>query len=133
MPKNLFQTGQSGNLSGRPLQSHSARALRLSIQEKLPELIEILYQKALTGDVPAIKILMDKGLANLKPTADAVIFDIASSDSLADIGQSVIDMTSRGDITPDAANGVMAVLATQTKIIESTELLHRIEKLEQSG
>jgi Family of unknown function (DUF5681) len=131
MPK-LFLPGQSGNKSGRPKSETTAQQLRRSIQANLPAIIQMLTEKALAGDVAAAKLLLDRGLPPLKPQGDAVSFDIASNDTLATIEQSVIDQTSRGELSTDSATAIMSALATQAKIIESTDLLARIDALEQA-
>jgi hypothetical protein len=130
MPK--FLPGQTGNPEGRPKKHTTAFKLRQSITDALPEILEAMIKQAKAGDTTAAKILLDRALPALKPQGDAVSFDIASNDTLATIGQSVIDQTSRGELSTDSATAIMSALATQAKIIESTDLLERIEKLEQS-
>lgn len=126
----VFKLGESGNPAGRPPRNTNAHKLRQAITDSLPEVIEVLINQAKAGDTTAAKILLDRALPALKPQADSVSFDIAHNDTLATVGQSVIDATSRGELSTDSANGVMAMLTAQTKIIESTDLLERIEKLE---
>ncbi len=98
-----FITGTSGNPQGRPRQQTTQQLLRQAIQDALPDVVTVLINQARAGDQGACKILLDKGLASLKPQSDVVNFDIATNDTLADVGQCVIDRASRGEISPDIA------------------------------
>lgn len=128
-----FKKGVSGNALGRPKKLTTAQQLRQSIADNLPDIITVLIQKNLDGDVAAAKLLLDRALPTLKPEAAAVTFDIASNDKLSDVGQSIIDSVSRGDIAPDTSNAVMAALTAQAKIVETLELIERIELLEEQS
>lgn len=128
-----FVSGTSGNPNGRPAATVTRDNLRQMIKDELPAIIRVVIDKALEGDMQAAKILIDRGLAPLKSQTDTVSFDIASNDKLSDVGQSIIDKLSRGDVSPDAANAVMSALTAQIKIIESTDLAERITKLEEAN
>ena len=122
----------SPNPSGRPRDTRT-QALRQAILEEVPELIQTLLAQAKAGDTTASKLLLDKVLPSLKPTSEPVIFDIASNDSLANVAQSIIDEIARGSIAPDIGSQLISALAGQCKIIETTEILQKIEALEGQG
>ena len=122
----------SPNPSGRPRDTRT-QALRSAILEEVPELIQTLLAQAKAGDTTASKLLLDKVLPSLKPTSEPVIFDIASNDSLANVAQSIIDEIARGSIAPDIGSQLISALAGQCKIIETTEILQKIEALEGQG
>ncbi|KJV05238.1 hypothetical protein, partial [Methylocucumis oryzae] len=82
------------------------------------------------GDVQACKVLLDRICPPLKPQTEAVTFDIANNDTLATIGQYVIDSIARGDISSDIGGQLLSNLGTQAKLIETTDLIQRIEALE---
>lgn len=125
-----FLPGQSGNPRGRPRNSASRDQLRKTISEELPGIIQSLIEQAKAGDTVAAKLLLDRALPTLKPESDQVTFEIAGDDKLARIGMSIIEAVSRGDIAPDNGNSIMSALATQAKLIETSELIARIEALE---
>lgn len=121
--------GNSGNSAGRPKDTRTA-ALRTMILSEIPAVIEQLLTLAKNGDTGAAKILMDKVLPNLKPVAEPVTFDIASNDSLANVAQSIIDNIARGEISSDVGSQIISALAGQCKIIETTEILETLARLE---
>jgi hypothetical protein len=124
-----FLPGSSGNKNGRPRDTRTA-TLRQMIMQDVPAVIATLIEQAKAGDTTASKLLLDKVLPSLKSISEPVIFDIASNDSLANVAQSIVDNIARGEIAPDVGSQLISALAGQCKIIETTEILQKIEALE---
>ena len=132
MPK--FTKGMpSPNRSGRPKGNATAQKLREAIAEQLPGILEKLTELALSGDVAASKLLLDRCLPALRPQAEQVVIETIPSDSTAQVGRLIIDSSLRGDITADAANMLLSGLASQVRIEEYTLLESRIAALENGG
>jgi hypothetical protein len=125
-----FKKGISGNPSGRPKGNNKVLALRQQIIAELPEIIETLLLQAKNGDPAAIKLLLDRAMPALRPQSEPVSFTIAANDGLAGIGQSIIDSVSRAEIPADIGAQLITALGTQARIVETDELLKRIEALE---
>lgn len=126
----MFVKGQSGNPGGRKPGNANAAKLRQHILDELPPIIEMLIAQAKEGDSSSAKLLIDRALPPLKAQTEPVAFPIASSDSLAAIGQGIIDSVSRAEISPDVGGQLLSALALQSKIVETDELIKRIEALE---
>jgi hypothetical protein len=68
-PVRKWQKGESGNLNGRPRRGQAAGELIRDVlteakgnnQTRLEALIHCLYEKAMSGDVPASKLLLEYG------------------------------------------------------------------------
>ena len=126
-----FKKGESGNPLGRRKGAPTKiQHLRDMITASMPEILDTLILAAKSGDVAAAKVLIDKSICSLKPQSETVVFPITSNDTLASTGQAIIDCVSRGEIAPDVGGQVLAALGNQAKIVESVDLIARIEALE---
>ena len=123
-----FKPGESGNPKGRPRLSPVQIDLRRQIREAAPGIVARLVELAEDGDVPAMKLCLDKVLPNLKPQDEAVSLNLGATP--ADSARLVLAAVGAGELTPDAAATLLSALAAQARIIEASELLARIERLE---
>lgn len=127
-----FQPGASGNPAGRPKDKTPATAIRKAIADNAPRIVQTLIDLALQGDVQAARCLLDKICPSLKATAPAVTLPDASGKTLSEQGACVISGALSGVIAPDVSSQLLSALASQAKLIETAELIERIEKLEAS-
>jgi hypothetical protein len=105
-------------------------ALRTQIAADLPAIIKVLKDKALDGDTTAARVLLDRSLSPLKPTDDPIKVTLGATP--ADSARLVLEAVGQGELTPDQGGQLLGALAAQARIIETSELLSRIERLEQS-
>lgn len=123
-----FQKGTSGNSKGRPKDKTPASQLRKSISDSMPEIIETLIKAAKDGDIQAAKALLDRVCPVLKAQASAVYLPVHNT--TAGQASEVIRAVMQGEIAPDTGSMLINAIAAQVKIIETSELLARIEALE---
>lgn len=126
-----FQPGQSGNPNGRPKDKTPATLLRKSIVDEMPDIIKKLVELAKEGDVQAAKVLLDRICPPLKPQAMSI--NLPANGSLCEQADEIIKATLTGHIPPDIGSQLIAALANQGKLIETTELIARIEILENNA
>lgn len=124
-----FTKGQSGNPRGRPKGVVCQAKLRAVILKDIPGIIETLVDAAKAGDVQAAKVLMDRSLPALKPTADPVAFQ--PGETLADTGKAIMAAMSQGQMTADQGTALISALAGLARVVEVDELARRIDALEQ--
>jgi len=120
-----FTKGKSGNPGGRPKGS----TLRSLLEPRAPELIDKLIEKALDGDTQALKICIDKLIPNIK-SEPVNISALSGHDDLASQGRAVLSAMGKGAIEPDTAASILSALNGQSKLVETTEILTRLEALE---
>ena len=124
-----FKPGQSGNPDGRPKGVPDRRTVyREALADRAPEIITTLIEKALDGDSTALRLCADRIVPTLKAT-DASI-NITLSGSLAEQGRQVLEGLGDGTLSPNEASTAMGILQTQSKLVESDEIIDRIEQLE---
>ena len=126
-----FKKGQSGNPKGRPRGIPDKRTIyRETLHKNAGKIIEAVIEKALEGDITAMRICVDRIIPTLKAGDSSV--NVNLSGNLADQGQQVLSSLADGSLSPGEAVTVMNTLQAQAKLVESDELIERIERLEKA-
>lgn len=129
-----FRKGVSGNPAGRrPGVPDRRRELRELIRPHVPELIEQARALAKAGDAAAIRLLLDRALPPLKPTSEAVAFDLPADASLADQARAILAAIAAGKLDPVTGRALVDALASVGRLVEVEELTRRIEALEEGN
>lgn len=123
-----FKKGQSGNPNGRPTQIASAQQLRDAISKDIPEILQVIKEAALAGDMAACKLLLDKTYPAIKPQSLPIVVPVG--ETLSQTGGNILNTTLQGGISPDIGAMLITALANQGKLVEIDELTKRIEALE---
>lgn len=122
-----WQPGQTGNPKGRPPKgTATADALRANI--KTAEIVRTVQELALSGDMTACRILLDRVLPPLKATDTPAPVPIPAD--LTAASAAVLQALAQGLLTPDQGSAVASVLASLARVKEATELEARIAALE---
>jgi hypothetical protein len=128
-----WKPGQSGNPSGRPKGSRNKATLAVEVllDGQHEALTQAAINKALEGDTAALRLCLDR---IAPPRRDAPIsFDLPPIKSAGDTVQassSLLEAVAAGDVTPDEAGRVMALLTAHKALVEAGDLERRIEALE---
>jgi Family of unknown function (DUF5681) len=128
-----FEKGTSGNPSGRPRGSRNATTLAL--EALLDGQAEALTQKAidlaLTGDIPALRLCLDRILPPRKDRhVSFTLPPINSAQDAAGVVSSVLAAVAAGEMTPADAAEVGKLIDSYVKAYETAELAERLERLE---
>ena len=121
-PSGRFAKGNRAS-PGRPAGRGKVAELRDKLAQELDQIIAVLRAQALAGDPQAIRILLDRVLPSLRPV------DMPHG-TLAQQAHAVVQAAAEGDIAPSQAAQIITALGGVAKIVETTELLARIEVLE---
>ena len=103
--------------------------LREKLAQDVDAVIRIVREQALAGDQQAIRILLDRVLPSLRPVELPTPLNLQEG-NLADQARAVVQAVADGDIAPSQAAQIITALGGVAKIIETTDLLDRITKLE---
>jgi len=128
-----FAPGASGNPAGkRPgTRNKVTRAIEALLEGQHEELTRKAIDKALEGDMTAMRLCLDR---IAPPRKDGpVSFDLPPIRSAADTvtaSASLLDAVAAGDVTPDEAGRVMALLTSHKALVEAGDLEARIAALE---
>ena len=124
-----FATGNPGKAKGT--RHRVTRAIEELLEGEHEALTRTAIDKALTGDVVALRLCLDR-LA--PPRRDAPISitlpPIATAAETVTASSALLDAVAGGDVTPDEAGRVMALLTAHRTLIETADLAARVSALE---
>lgn len=129
MSNGRWKPGQTGNPKGRPKGTGKIAELRQAIESKVPAIIKQLTEAALSGDVGAARLLLERAIPPLRAAEDFVEIKLAG-ESIADHGRAVIAAAAGGNLSPSQASSMLSSLGALARIVEADELIKRIEALE---
>jgi len=130
-----FKPGQSGNPAGKPKGTRNATTLALEalLDGQASALTQKAIDVALTGDIPALRLCLDRILPPRKD--NPVAFDLPEMKTLNDTVSAmgaIIKAVGDGDLTPTEAAELTRMVQAFAKIIETAELEDRFRKLEET-
>ena len=130
-----LRKGQSGNPAGRPKGSRNATTLALEtlLDGQASALTQKAIDVALTGDIPALRLCLDRILPPRKDSP--VAFDLPEMKTLNDTVSAmgaIVKAVGDGDLTPTEAAELTKMVQAFAKIIETAELEERVRKLEEA-
>ena len=127
-----FQPGNPGKPKGA--RSRVTRAVEVLLEGQHEQLTQTAIEKALEGDTTALRLCLER-LAPVRKDAPIVV-ELPAVRSPADTvaaSSALLSAVAGGEITPDEAGRVMALLTAHRGIIETNELAERIAALESAS
>ena len=120
--------------AGRKKGSGQAAHYRAMLEPYAEELIQQVVDLAKDGDMPALKICLDRLCAPLRPTDRLITIEgMADASGLSGKGELILANVANGEISPSEAQHLMTAISSQARIIEVDELERRVAELEQGN
>ena len=128
-----FLPGAVGNPKGRPLGTRNRASVLMEdlLDGRAKALTEKAIEKALAGDVFALRLCMERMMAvrrerslTLQLPAPAAAQDITAG------FEKVVEALAHGELTPSETSALAELLESARKALETTDLARRIEELE---
>jgi hypothetical protein len=128
-----FAKGSSGNPSGRPIGARHKTTLAIEalLEGQHEQLTKAAIDLALGGDVTALRLCLDRIAPPRKDAPVSIQLPPVrnAADTLA-ASAAVLASVAAGEITPDEAGRVMALLTAHKSIVEAGDHEARIAALE---
>jgi hypothetical protein len=128
-----FQPGQSGNPLGKPKGSRNwvTRALEALIDDQGEALIARAVQKALDGDSPMLRALLNRLVPRRTDrTVEFAIPEIKTAADAHSASSAILAACSHGELSPSEAAEVMALISMHVNTIKAAEYEERLCALE---
>ena len=119
-----FVKGQSGNPAGRPFGARNKKTLLLeaALDDKGPELVGGLIEKALSGDTMALRLCLDRVLPRGRERA--VLFPLRRIESVGDAcaaGADIVEALGSGELTPREAEDLLGVVSKLARMLAAAD------------
>lgn len=128
-PQSGWQPGQSGNPKGRPPGTGEVAKIRAAIADRVPEILDSLLSRAVTGDTGAARLLLERVVPPLKAVEAPHSVSIPSTGQ-ADQGRAVIAAVASGALPVDQGAALLSAIGSLARVVEVDELVRRVEALE---
>lgn len=131
-----FQPGQSGNPAGRKPGSGWVGTARQELQKHWDGgdgkggIQEKLIAMAKDGDIAAIRIVAERCVPALKPEERAAPIELEDSDTLEEMGMSILEAVTEGQISPGYASQLLQGMAAVSTMRAVDLMEQRIAALE---
>ncbi len=129
-----FKPGQSGNPAGKPKGArHKATMLAERLmQDDVENIVNAVLTAARDGDMTAARIVLDRIAPARK--GRPVEFELPAIEEPGDLIptiEAVVSAMATGELTPDEASAVAAVIDVKRRTMETVDIERRIAALEQ--
>ena len=125
-----WKPGESGNPAGRKPGSGEVAKLRAAMAKHVPALLAVLVARALSGDIGAARLLLERTISPLKATEEAAQLAMPEG-TLTEQGRAVLVAVAGGDLAPGQGAALLSSLGMLAKLAETDELVRRIDALEE--
>jgi hypothetical protein len=125
-----WRPGQSGNPAGKPKGAGRFAALRESIANHVPEIIERLAPQAKEGDGLAARLLLERVYPAMKAVEQAQSIELPSEGTLTDKGNAVLSAVAAGYLAPSQGAALIGAIGSLARVAEIDELASRVAALE---
>ncbi|MCL9654724.1 DUF5681 domain-containing protein [Pseudomonas protegens] len=123
--KGQFKKGHSGNPGGR---SGQTQAIRAKLSEGADAVTKKVLAAAKKGDMQACRLILERLVPPIKPTAETVRFELDDSD-LPSAAKSILRAVAAGELPPDQGKALIEGLGAVARVIEVAELQKAVEEL----
>lgn len=134
MAKHQFLPGNKHSVGrGRPLGSGFTSQFRAVVgKDQFKELVLSIYDRALSGDMQAAAILVNRLVPPLKASAEPIRVELPEGNS-AEMAKGLLAAATTGDIAPETAKTLLELISATAALEQLQELSGRIEALERQN
>jgi hypothetical protein len=127
-----FASGNSLGGKTKGSRHKATMAIEALLDGQVEELTQKAVEAALGGDMTAMRLCLERICPPRKDRpAPFALQDMTSAKDAAGAMSGILKAVADGELTPDEAGGVTAIVEVYRKTLETTELESRLQALEQ--
>lgn len=127
----MFKKGESGCPTGKPRGSGKWQKFWKQItQDDIAQLVDALKTEALSGNVAAMKLILDRVSPPLRAVDAPMTFELPDGSDLAGKATAILEAAAAGKLPANVAGGLMAGLAGIARLKDADEFEARIRACE---
>lgn len=126
-----WKPGESGNPAGRKPGSGKAAALRASLADEIPGILDALVKRAAAGEVQAARLLLERALPAISSRDRAALIRLPASGTPTGQVQAVLEALHKGETDPATAAQALTNISTLALSQAVSQLASRVLVLEQ--
>ena len=113
-----FKPGECGNPAGRPKGSVNKQLQML--REAADQILPVLIEKALAGDMEAAKLILDRGIPKMKPVSAPESISLPAG-GLLDQMRALLQQVASGEVSASAAGEMLALMDSALHIVNKSK------------
>ena len=131
-----FQPGQSGNPAGRPpgIKNRSTRFVETILEGDSEDIIRAAIAKAKEGDVPAIRVCLDRLSPRLRERDHPIAFELPRISSVTDALPAMSAITAAvaaGELSASEAGELSQLVNRWIELLQTIDFEARLKRVEE--
>ena len=114
----MFQPGQSGNPQGRAKGSVNKNLAML--RDGAEQIIPMLIEKALAGDLEAARLIVERGVPKLKPVSPPEAITLPGGGLLEQV-RTLLQQVASGEVSANAAKDMLRLMSSAVQLLDTTK------------
>ncbi|MFM2004455.1 MAG: hypothetical protein RLZZ09_110 [Pseudomonadota bacterium] len=126
-----YQKGESGNPRGRPVGSGLQVRLRAAVGDRFDELVQVILDAALQGDMTAANLLLSRLVPSVKAVQEPTAFRLEGA-TMTEKAHSILTAVAAGELSAADGKALLDGVGGVVKVQDAEQTARQIELIKLS-